>query len=239
MSNNQLVDILKNMLLTPASDFYVSKLLHSPDQSSLDPCNIAEIDLGTFYVIGVPFEMVVKNLHVKGLSNTQIRFNQQGYPDIVVDANKVSFTAKQPNTQEGYERPSDVPAQVQALGELHINIDGSQMPVGSLNITIKATDQIRGVFTAQEEIEGQLDSAEITFLVLSLHPEVSGETIEVIADLETAFLKVINEILNRESSKQSLLGEMNNYLASAATLASLSHKATEQARLALSDFKNR
>lgn len=32
MSNNQLVDILQNMLLTPASDFYVSKLLHSPEQ---------------------------------------------------------------------------------------------------------------------------------------------------------------------------------------------------------------
>lgn len=148
----------------------------------------------------------------------------------------MSFTAKQPNTQEGYERPSGVPAQVEALGELHITGDGSPMPVGSLSITIKATDQIMGVFTAEEEIEGQLDSAKITFSAFSLHPSVSGDTIEVEADLETLFLEQINQILNRESSKQTLLNEMNTYLASAQTLANFSQKATEQARLALADF---
>ena len=236
MSNNQLVDILQNMLLTPASDFYVSKLLHSPEQDSLDPCSIAEIYLGSFYVLNTLFEIVVKNLHVKGLSNTQVKFNQQGNPEIVVVGNKVSFTAKQPNTQEGYERPSGVPAQVEALGELHITGDGSPMPVGSLSITIKATDQIMGVFTAEEEIEGQLDSAKITFSAFSLHPSVSGDTIEVEADLETLFLEQINQFLNRESSKQTLLNEMNTYLASAQTLANFSQKATEQARLALADF---
>lgn len=236
MSDNQLVDILQNMLLTPASDFYVSKLLHSPEQDSLDPCSIAEIDLGSFCVLNTLFEIVIKNLHVKGLSNTQVRFNQQGNPEIVVDGNKVSFTAKQPNTQAGYERPSDVPAQVQALGELHISIAGTQMPTGSLGITINATDEIKGEFTAEEEIEGQLDSAKITFSAFSIHPAVSGNTLEVVADLETAFLKVINEILNRESSKQALLDEVNTFLASAQTLASLSQKATEQARLALADF---
>lgn len=89
MSNNQLVDILQNMLLTPASDFYVSKLLHSPEQDSLDPCSIAEIYLGSFYVLNTLFEIVVKNLHVKGLSNTQVKFNQQGNPEIVVVGNKV------------------------------------------------------------------------------------------------------------------------------------------------------
>lgn len=236
MSNNQLVDILQNMLLTPASDFYVSKLLHSPEQDSLDPCSIAEIYLGSFYVLNTLFEIVVKNLHVKGLSNTQVKFNQQGNPEIVVVGNKVSFTAKQPNTQAGYERPSDVPAQVEALGELHITGDGSPMPVGSLSITIKATDQIMGVFTAEEEIEGQLDSAKITFSAFSLHPSVSGDTIEVEADLVTFILEEINQFLNRESSKQTLLNEMNTYLARAQTLASFSQKATEQARLALADF---
>lgn len=238
MSENQLVQILLNMLLTPASDFYVSKLLHSPEYESLDPCTLMEIDLGSFDVSGIPIEVVIKNLHVKGLSNTQVGFNQQGKPDVVVDGNKVSFTAKQPNTQAGYERPSDVPAQVEALGELNINIAGSQMPSGSLRITITATDEIRGVFTAEEEIEGQLDSAKITFSAFSLHPPVSDNTIEVCAELDTAFLTVINEVLNRESSKQSLMGKINDFLASAPTLASLSQKATEQARLALADLKN-
>ena len=238
MSDNQLVQILQNMLFTPASDFYLSKLLHSPEQNSLDPCDMAEIDLGSFDVGGIPFNVVIKNFHVKGLSNTQVRFDQQGNPEVVVVGNKVSFTAKQPNTQAGYERPSDVPAQVEGMGELHINIAGSQMPPGSLSVTIKATDAIIGVFTAKEEIEGQLDSATITFSAFSLHPSVSGNTIEVVADLDTAFLKVINEILNRENSKQALLDEMNTFLASAATLASLSQKATEQARLALADFQS-
>ncbi|WP_324830323.1 hypothetical protein [Pseudomonas saxonica] len=93
-----------------------------------------------------------------------------------------------------------------------------------------------GVFTAEEEIEGQLDSAKITFSAFSLHPSVSGDTIEVEADLETLFLEQINQFLNRESSKQTLLNEMNTYLASAQTLANFSQKATEQARLALADF---
>lgn len=237
MSDNQLVEILQNMLFTPASDFYISKLLHGPEQESLDPCNVAMIDLGSFDVMGIPFEVVIKNFNVKGLSNTQIRFNQQGKPEVVVDGNKVSFTAKQPNTQAGYQRPPDVPAQVKALGELHINIGGSQMPPGTLAVTIKATDALRGVFTGQEEIEGQLDSVSITFSALSLHPAVSDDTIEVVAELDTAFLTVINEILNRESTKQVLLDEVNAFLASAQTLASLSQKATTQARLALADVK--
>lgn len=46
MLNNQLVQALKNLLLTPTSDFYISNLLHDLDKQSLDPLVIERIDMG-------------------------------------------------------------------------------------------------------------------------------------------------------------------------------------------------
>ena len=77
MSDNQLVQILQNFLLNPDSDFYRSTLFSSPDEKSLDLCEIDEMELGDFDIGGIPVGVVVKNMVVRGLSSAQILFDQR------------------------------------------------------------------------------------------------------------------------------------------------------------------
>lgn len=234
MSNNQFVDILLNMLLTPKSDFYISKLLYSADKKSLDPCVISSIDLGVTEVFGVQFAILVKDLEVKGLSDTQVRIDAQNKPDIVVVDNEVTFHAKQPNTQEGYQRPPDVPAQVEAVGSLHITVGGEVMPPGTFKVVIKSTDPIQGVFKVVEAVAGDIDSVNIVFSALSIHPATSNGNISVVADLQTSFIGVINDVLNSEKNLLALIADINEHVSTPQILSSISEKATQFARQALS-----
>lgn len=234
MSNNQFVDVLVNMLLTTKSDFYISKLLYSADNKSLDPCVISSIDLGVTEVFGVEFAILVKDLEVKGLSDTQVRIDAQNKPDIVVVDNEVTFHAKQPNTQEGYQRPPDVPAQVEAVGSLHITIGGEVMPPGTFKVVIKSTDPIQGVFKVVEAVAGDIDSVNIVFSALSIHPATSNGNISVVADLQTSFIGVINDVLNSEKNLLSLITYINGHVSTPEMLSNISDKATQFARQALS-----
>lgn len=237
MPDNQLVLILQNMLLTPSSDFYMSSLFYSDDKQSLDPRVIEHINMGVFEILGSEISIEVYDVEVKGCSNTQVRFNAQGAPDIIVDGNVVSFIATHPNTQDGYQRPPYVPAQIQGDGRLLIKINGELMPEGRLGFTVKTVKEIRGVFNAVEEVAGQLETAKVTFSSLSFLPETGSGNIEVKAELDTAFITIINQMLNRESSLQRLADEMNNHLALPPSLTALSNVATQYARQALGDFK--
>ena len=237
MSDNQLVLILQNMLLTPSSDFYLSSLFYNEDKRSLDPRVIEHIDMGVFEVLGSEVSIEVYDMEVKGCSNTQVRFNDQGAPDIIVDGNVVSFIAKHPNTQEGYQRPPHVPAQIQGEGRLLIKINGELMPEGRLGFTVKTVKEVRGVFSAVEEVAGQLETAKVTFSSLSFLPDTARGNIEVTAELDTSLIAIINQILNRESSLQRLTDEMNKHLALQPSMAALSDVATQYARQALGDFK--
>ena len=237
MLNNQLVQALKNLLLTPTSDFYISNLLHDPDKQSLDPLVIERIDMGSFDILESKIEVVYADIVLKGLSNTQVRFDANNKPEIIVDGSRVSFKAKHPNTQAGYDRPTDVPAEIVGSGRLIIRIDGNLMPEGTLALTIKSVNDVQGVFNATLEVEEQLDTAQVEFTAISFNPEVTNENLAIDIELESIFVSVIKQILNREDKLQTFVNELNIHLSTDASLAGLSQVATQYARLALGDLR--
>lgn len=233
MADSQLVGLLENMLLAPDSDFYISTILFNPDGSSLDPRTIPEVDFGTINVDGLTIGVVVKNLVLQGLSNCQIKFDQNNQPEITVDGSSVTFHGKQPNTQAGYTRPPSVPNQIQAKGELDINLAGTQMPPGTISITVQTVDDLSGTFTATEARPGQLDSATVTFTALQVNPTIGGGNILIQVTLQTQFQGTINQILNQAGNLQKMVDALNAKISSPDILASLSNAATKQAQAAL------
>lgn len=236
MSNNQLIDILENLLLTPSSDFYISTILYNPNGSALDPRTIDDVDLGTLTVRDIPIGVIIRNLNVRGLSNTQVKFDGQGNPDIKVDGSTVTFHAKQPNTQEGYSRPPQVPAQILANGELDVSIAGSAMPPGTISLVVNSVAELTGTFSATEQVGGQSDTATITFTALSVKPDIGGGNIDIQIHLDTAFQGTINYVLNLASTQQQIIDQVNAKLNGADILSQLSDVATQQARTALGNM---
>ena len=237
MSNNQLVLILQNLLLTPASDFYLSTLFRSTDKQSLDPRVIERIDFGTFEVMGVEFEIACTDFEVKGLSHTQIKFDADNNPEIVVEGNQVTFSAKHPNNQAGYERPPEVPAEIRGVGKLVINIAGDYLDEGRLSLTIKNIQKVQGIFSCALEVEDELDTAQVSFSTISFEPILSNNNVAVDIELNSVFKDIINQVLNREKTLQLLVDELNSHLSTAQSLAALSQVVTACAREALADFK--
>lgn len=233
-NDSQLVELLENMLLTPASDFYLSSILHNPNGEALDPRHVDDLDLGTIELMGLTIGLDVKNLEVHGLSNTQVKFDAQGNPLIVVAGSQVTFHAKLPNTQDGYVRPPDVPAQAQATGELYVTLMGKPMPPGTIAITIASIDDLTGVFTATTEQDGKLDTAVINFSKIAVTEQPGGVAMKVTVDLATAFRDSINYVLNQPDMQKTILEQVNAKLASPDVLSSLSSVATAEARKALS-----
>lgn len=234
MTDSQLVEILENMLLTPSSDFYISTILYNPDGSALDPRDIDYADLGIFDVQGISIGIIIRCLNIRGLSNSQVKFDAHGDPEITVDSNKVTFHAKQPNTQPGYQRPQQVPNQILASGELDITLAGQSMPPGSISVTINSVDDLTGVFSATLDNPGRLDTVTITFFALSVNPRIGDGNIKIQVSLDTVFQDAINQILNRDENQKRIIDEINSKLSSPDILTSLSQVATEKARAALS-----
>lgn len=237
MSDNQLVLILQNLLLTPASDFYISTLFRSPDKQSLDPRVIERINFGTFEVMGVEFEVECADFEVKGLSNTQVKFDADNNPEIVVEGSQITFAAKHPNHQVGYERPPQVPAEIEGEGRLVISIAGDYLEEGRLGLKIKSVHDVHGVFSCALEVEDELGTAQVFFSAVSFNPVLGNSNVAVSVELNSVFKDIINQVLNRENNLQLLVGELNSHISTPQSLVALSEVATAHARQALGDFK--
>lgn len=230
--DNQLVALLENSLLTPASDFYIAKILHNPDGSALDPRSIQTLDLGMHEVEGISIGVVLKNVLVQGLSNVQVKFTSPTQPEISVEGNTVTFHAQQPDQQADYQRPSDVPNQILMKGELDITLAGQTMPPGTISVTVNTVGEILGIFEATEQVDGQPSTAVVTFTKFAVFPSVGGGNIVIQVDLNTVFKDTINYVLNQPDSLQKLIDQVNQELATPDVLAALSQSATDAARKA-------
>jgi hypothetical protein len=186
-------------------------------------------------VEGIPIGIVIKALTVKGLSNAQVIFDQDGNPRITVVDDTVTFHAKLPNTQAGYQRPPDVPPQVCAHGQLLVTIAGTVMPPGTIDLVIHSVDDLTGVFTATERESRKLSTLQIDFTHLSVNTALTPNNLVIAITLDTVFVQTINQVLNLPDIQAKLIGEVNTRLASPDILASLSQVATEQARKALAN----
>ena len=238
MSNdNPLIPILENLFLTPSSEFYISTVLYNPDGTSADPLTAAEIDVGTMDGDGVEIGVVLKQVVIKGLSNTQVKFDTDNKPEITVDGDQVTFHAKLPNTQAGYERPQGVPDQVEMASELDIALNGTAMPPGTLSGTIRTVADITGVFTATQKDSHDPQTVQIQMNKLVISPATADGNITITVDLNTVFKGVINTILNTPENLDKMVAALNTELAKPETLRKLSDALTDQARKALAGIE--
>lgn len=235
MPDNPLIDIIENILLTPSSDFYIATILHDPKGNALDRRTIESLDLGTNFE-SIEIGITIKNLVVKGMSNVQVALDGQGNPEISADGDTVTFHAKLPNQQPGYTRPGDVPAEVEANGELDVSIGGTQMPSGTIALTISAIGDLTGVFNATEG-PGGLSTVEVTFTSLKLNLDLASDVMKVNVTLPTVFSDTINRILNQPEMQQTFLDQINARLSSSDILLGLSQFATTQACAALNNTR--
>ena len=233
MADNPLIDMIENILLTPSSDFYVATILHDPAGNALDPRRIDSLDLGILDVQGIPIGIVIKNLLLKGMSNVQVAFGQDGNPKISVDGSTVTFHAILPNQQPGYTRPADVPPQVEANGDLDVTISGKAMPPGTISLTIRKVRDLTGVFDATEGAGG-ISTVEIKFTRLAFDLDLAGGAMTIQVKLKTVFNETINRILNQPDTQATILQKVNEKISSPDILSGLSDVATTQARRALS-----
>ena len=227
MSDNQLVALLENLLLTPSSDFYISTILHNPNGTAADPLHAKSVDLGTIGEkdLGLKVGIVLKDLVVKGLSNAQVKFDGRT-PEITVDGNLVTFHAKVPNNQPGYTRPADVPDRIEMSGGLDVTIEGQAMPPGTIQITVNSVADVKSTFEATLEKPNDLKTANIDIKSIEIAPGTQQGNIVFKLDLNTGFLESINDILNQSDTQDASVSEVNKQMNQPAELAPLSKAAT-------------
>lgn len=234
MSDNPLVDVIENILLTPSSDFYIARILYNQDGSALDPRTVDSFTLSGIDVDGLTLDITVQQFSVRGLSNVEVQTLPNGLPDVTVDGDAVTFVAQLPNTNPQYQRPPDVPNTVQAGGTLQISIGGQPMPPGTIALTIDTVQSVSGTFAATEGTSGDLNTLSIDFTQVAIAPALSNGNMTVTVTLDTVFNEAINTVLNQPGNQQNLLDQLNQYVNRPDVLSQLSQIATQQARSALS-----
>ena len=98
MSQDPVVSLIITFLTTPATDFYLPKMLAKSKDPSLEPYTTSSIDLGSQNIMGLNMKLALKNVGITGITNVQIK-KIGGKPDIQVVGEQVTFTAVRPNTE--------------------------------------------------------------------------------------------------------------------------------------------
>lgn len=233
MSDNPLVDAIENILLVPSSDFYIAKILYSEGGDALDPRTIDSFTLNGIVVSDILLDITVGQFNVRGLSNVEVPTLPNGQPAVSVDGDAVTFSAHLPNTNPQYQRPADVPDQVQAGGTLQVSIGDQKMPPGTIAITIQTIQELSGSFTVAETQDGDLNTLSVDFTRLIISPDLSDNNMIIQVKLDTAFIDAVNTVLNLPANQQQLLEQLNQYVNQPGVLVQLSQIATQQAKAAL------
>ncbi|MCY4045397.1 MAG: hypothetical protein OXE99_09975 [Cellvibrionales bacterium] len=228
---NQLDQLLIIYLTTPASDFYLSKMLAKSTDPSLEPFTADTIDAGSFEFFGQSIDVSLTQLSIAGITNIQIEKNN-GAPNIQVDGDQVTFVAERPNTEAP---PANVPTDLVATGLLEITASGSESPAVPVTVTVK-TGELTGVFNAIGDPMTP-SSVAIDFTKLTLTTEATSSNIVVdLSQLDSVFKPQVDNLLKQPSTLASLVEKINEQINAQSVLTSVSGGATTAAQGALQSF---
>lgn len=229
---NQLDQLLIVYLTTPASDFYLSKMLAKSEDPSLEPFTAQDVDAGSFEFFGQDISVTLKSLSIAGLTNLQIEKNAEGQPNITVNGDNVTFVADRPNTEAP---PTGVPTNLVATGDLVIVAGGEDSPPVPVTITV-STGQLTGTFTATGDPTTP-DTVGIAFTQLSITTEATASNIVVdLSKLDSAFKPQVEELMQKSSTLEDLISKLNEQINASSVLTAVSSAATNAAQSALSSL---
>ncbi|WP_263081075.1 hypothetical protein [Endozoicomonas sp. Mp262] len=228
---NQLNQILIVYLTTPASDFYLSKMLAKSKDPSLEPFNASNVDAGSIDFYGQTIDVKLQDLSIAGLTNIQIE-KKDGKPRIDINGDLVTFIANRPNTEAP---PQGIPEKLIASGQLLIVAGGENSPLVPVTITVN-TGQLTGTFSATGE-PTQPDSVNIKFTNLTITTDATPENIVVdLSQLDSVFKPQIEELLKKPETLADLVGKLNDQVGTSSVLDAVSNAGTQAAQQALKSF---
>lgn len=231
MNQDPIVSLIILYLTQPLSDFYLPKLIMGAHDPNLEPFNSSRIDLGTQNVMGMPMHLALENLEIEGLSHIEIAKEADQHPRIEVQDSEVTFYAIRPNTEAP---PPNVPMKLDIFSDFIISIPGrGALPAGQIQITVAHTT-VKGVFDATST-DGSADSVKIGFKSLKIIAAANNSNMHVNIKLQSAFVKMINAVLNQPATLQKILDGLNEKLKDHAVLEAISKEATAAARSALKE----
>lgn len=226
---NQLNQILIVYLTTPASDFYLSKMLAKSKDPSLEPFQASDVDAGSLDFFGQTIDVKLKNLSIAGLTNIQIEKDSDGKPNITINGDQVVFVADRPNTEAP---PAGVPTKLTATGEIVIVAGGEDSPAVPVTITVD-TGQLTGTFDATGD-PSTPDSVNIKFTALSITTEANSSNIVVdLSKLNSVFKPQVEELLQKPSTLTDLVQKLNDQVNTSSVLSAVSTAGTQAAQQAL------
>ena len=228
---SQLNQILIVYLTMPASDFYLSKMLAKSTNPSLEPFKADKVDAGSFSFFGQTVDIKLQDFSIAGLTNIQIE-KENGQPKIEINGDTVTFVATLPNTEAP---PADVPTKLTAQGNLLIIAGGEASPLVPITITVNS-GQLKGTFSATGD-PSQIDSVKINFTNLDITTETTSSNIVVdLSQLDSMFKPQVENLLQKPSTLEDLVQELNKQINEQSVLAAVSSAGTQAAQQALKSF---
>ena len=226
---NQLNQILIVYLTTPASDFYLSKMLAKSKDPSLEPFKASDVNAGSLDFFGQTIGIRLTNLSIAGLTNIQIEKDSGGKANITINGEQVTFVADRPNTEAP---PVGVPSKLTATGEIIIVAGGEDSPAVPVTITVN-TGQLTGTFDATGDPTNP-GSVNIQFTSLGISTEADASNIVVdLSKLDSVFKPQVEELLQKPSTLADLVEKLNDQVNASSVLAAVSTAGTQAAQQAL------
>ncbi|WP_346882203.1 hypothetical protein [uncultured Algibacter sp.] len=229
-SQDPIIPFLILYLTQPNSKFYISKLIAGSTKPQLEPFKDSSLDLGPQTILGETMNFSLKNLVVQGLSNVQVVKNG-GKPEITVNGNNVTFTAKIPNTEAP---PTNIPKVLTLVTSLNVTPKNTPAFGGNLTVTVKTANLI-GSFDATS-VDGTPQKAEISFDKLQISASASSSNINIDLEMNSPFTSFIESILSQEAIINRIMSGVNATVNQPNVLGALSNYATITAREALKNM---
>ncbi|WP_424101155.1 hypothetical protein [Moorena producens] len=228
---SQLNQILILYLTMPASDFYLSKMLAKSTNPSLEPFKADKVDVASLSFFGQTIDIKLQDFSIAGLTNIQIE-KENGQPKIEISGDTVTFVATLPNTEAP---PAGVPTKLTAQGNLLMIAGGEASPLVPITITV-TSGQLQGTFTATGD-PSQSNTVSITFTNLDITTEATSSNIVVdLSQLDSIFKPQVEELLQKPSTLEDLVKELNKQVNQQSVLAAVSSAGTQAAQDALKSF---
>lgn len=242
--SDQIINILAMGMSTPMTDLYLPKLLLNSKGTKLEPYGPTSFNLGRHAVMGLPMDIRLENVIVKGLSNIQIAKaaptpqNPIPMPRVSTVNNQVTFFAVRPNT----DKASDpVAAQVLNGVSEKLDIDATFIitPVGWNSLTPGTVDitvtnaEIKGVFNVLNP--NNPNTVATSFTHFSINPPINKSNIHIKLEVNSMFKDIINNVLNTPKMYTQFVNQLNEQLQQPAVLKSISDVGTPALRSVLKD----